>query len=146
MRLCVGRRWSYVATPVTPVALAWLVFACTPRAGIAPASSASEAITRVEITRSQALTAYDAIRILRPTMLRERGKVTMRGNDVREPLVYVDNQRMGGISYLRDIPVSEIFEIRYHTAGQAQIKWGNGHPQGVIQVVTARTAPQADPV
>ena len=72
-------------------------------------------------------------------MLRERGKVTIRGNDVREPLVYLDNQRMGGITFLRDIPASEIFEIRYHSAAQAQIKWGNGHPQGVIQIVTART-------
>ncbi|MGH7711692.1 MAG: TonB-dependent receptor plug domain-containing protein, partial [Gemmatimonadaceae bacterium] len=107
---------------------------------VAPASSASDAITRVEITRSQALNAYDAVRILRPNMLRERGKVTIRGNDVREPLVYMDNQRMGGISFLRDIPVTEIFEIRYHTAAQAQIKWGSGHMQGVIQVVTARSS------
>ena len=52
----------------------------------------------------------------------------------------VDNQRMGGISFLRDIPVSEIFEIRYHSAAQAQSKWGNGHMQGVIQVLTARVS------
>jgi hypothetical protein len=118
-----------------------MLAACTPRSGIAPSSSVSESITRVEISRSQAATAYDAIRILRPNMLRERGKVTIRGNDVREPLVYIDNQRLGGISYLRDIPVAEIFEIRYHSAAQAQIKWGPGHMQGVIQVVTARTTP-----
>lgn len=54
--------------------------------------------------------------------------------------MYLDNQRMGGINFLRDIPVTEIFEIRYHTAAQAQIKWGNGHAQGVIQVRTARTS------
>jgi hypothetical protein len=92
----------------------------------------------VQITRSQASNAYDAVRLIRPNMLRERGKATIRGNDVREPLVYLDNQRLGGISYLRDIPVTEIFEIRYHSAAQAQIKWGSGHVQGVIQVVTAR--------
>lgn len=138
MRLFVGWRCSGF---VVAIVLASSMFAaCTPKTGIAPSASASDAITRVEITKSQALNAYDAIRMLRPSMLRERGKVTMRGNDVREPLVYVDNQRMGGISFLRDIPVSEIFEIRYHTAAQAQIKWGNGHPQGVIQVLTARTS------
>jgi hypothetical protein len=107
---------------------------------VAPSASAETAITRVEITKSQAINAYDAIRILRPSMLRERGAVTMRGRDVREPVVYLDNQRMGGIGVLRDIPVTEIFEIRYHNAAQAQIKWGNGHLQGVIQVVTARTS------
>lgn len=139
MRLSVSRAARAVVVAVTPVALSWLFASCTPRSGIAPASSSSEAISRVEITRSQALNAYDAIRILRPNMLRERGKVTIRGNDVREPLVYLDNQRMGGITFLRDIPASEIFEIRYHSAAQAQIKWGNGHPQGVIQIVTART-------
>lgn len=121
-----------------------LLSACAPRTGIAPASSASEAITRVEISRSTAINAYDAIVLLRPNMLRERGKVTMRGADVREPIVYLDNQRMGGISFLRDIPVSEIFEIRYHDAAQSQIKWGTGHSQGVIQIVTARAVPQQD--
>lgn len=124
------------------VALSAVVVACAQRAGIAPASSANDAITRVEISRSQAINAYEAIRMLRPSMLRERGKATIRGNDVREPLVYLDNQRMGGISYLRDIPVTEIFEIRYHSAAQAQLKWGSGHVQGVIQVVTARSASQ----
>jgi hypothetical protein len=122
------------------VALATVV-ACTQRSGVAPPASASDAITRVEISRSQAINAYDAVRLIRPNMLRERGKATIRGNDVREPLVYLDNQRLGGISYLRDIPVTEIFEIRYHTAAQAQIKWGSGHAQGVIQVVTARATP-----
>lgn len=140
MHLFVGWRSRSSGSFVAALLLAFLMsVACTPRTGIAPSSSASDAITRVEITKSQALNAYDAIRILRPNMLRERGKVTIRGNDIREPLVYVDNQRMGGINFLRDISVTEIFEIRYHTAAQAQIRWGNGHPQGVIQVVTART-------
>ena len=142
MRLFVGGRSPRAGSWLAPIALSSMIVMCTPRTGVAPASSPSEAITRVEITRSQAINAYDAVRILRPNMLRERGKVTIRGNDVREPVVYMDNQRMGGISFLRDIPVTEIFEIRYHTAAQAQIKWGNGHMQGVIQVVTARTLPQ----
>jgi hypothetical protein len=47
-------------------------------------------------------------------------------------------------SYLRDIPVAEIFEIRYRSAAQAQIKWGPGHMQGVIQVVNPRAAPNQD--
>jgi outer membrane cobalamin receptor len=126
------------------VAAAMLLAACVSRTGIAPASSASEAITRVEISRSQASNAYDAIVLLRPNMLRERGKATMRGADVREPIVYMDNHRMGGISFLRDIPVSEIFEIRYYDAAQVPITWGSGHLQGVIQVVTARAVPQQD--
>lgn len=141
MRLFVG--WRSVGSRyfVAPVFVASLLSAaCSHKIGMAPPSSVDTAITRVEITRSQAINAYDAIRILRPSMLKERGAVTLRGRDVREPIVYLDNQRMGGIGALRDIPVTEIFEIRYHNAGQAQIKWGNGHPQGVIQVVTARTS------
>ncbi len=142
MRLCVSG-YARGGSMLAAVVLGTALVACAPRTGVAPASSVSDAITRVEITKSQAINAYDAIRILRPNMLRERGKVTIRGNDVREPLVYLDNQRMGGISYLRDIPVTEIFEIRYHSAAQAQIKWGSGHLQGVIQVLTARATPQS---
>lgn len=142
MRLFV--RWrscgGFVAVRLLLVSL--MSVACTSRSGVAPSASPESAITRVEISRSQALNAYDAVRILRPSMLRERGKVSMVGSDVREPIVYLDNQRLGGISVLRDIPVTEIFEIRYHSAAQAQIKWGNGHLQGVIQVVTARTSGQ----
>lgn len=140
MRLFVSGRSARVGKLLAGVVLTTVV-ACSQRSGIAPPSSASDAITRVEISRSQAINAYDAVRLIRPNMLRERGKATIRGNDVREPLVYLDNQRLGGISYLRDIPVTEIFEIRYHTAAQAQIKWGSGHVQGVIQVVTARATP-----
>ena len=120
------------------VVLVGLLVACAGRPGGAPVLSSSDAITRVEITRSQAINAYDAVRLLRPNMLRVREAVTIQGNDVREPLVYVDDQRLGGISYLQNIPVTDIFEIRYHTAAQAQLKWGSGHAQGVIQVVTAR--------
>jgi hypothetical protein len=144
MRVFVSGRSRRMGMRVVPLVISWCLFArCASRTGVVPASSASEAITRVEITKSQAFNAYDAIRILRPNMLRERGRATIRGNDIREPLVYLDNQRMGGISFLRDIPVTEIFEIRYYTAAQAQIKWGNGHPQGVIQVLTVRTSTPA---
>ncbi|MGQ0643720.1 MAG: TonB-dependent receptor plug domain-containing protein [Gemmatimonadaceae bacterium] len=120
------------------VVLLGLLAACVSRTTGAPALSTSDSITREEITRSQAINAYDAVRLLRPNMLRVREAVTIQGNDVREPLVYVDEQRLGGLSYLQNIPVTDIFEIRYHTAAQAQLKWGSGHAQGVIQVVTAR--------
>ena len=55
------------------------------------------------------------------------------------PVVYLDNQRFGDASTLRNIPVEGIVEIRFIGATQAQMKWGSDHPAGVILVLTGTT-------
>lgn len=57
-------------------------------------------------------------------------------------LVYLDRQRYGKVSTLREIPVTQIAEIRFLNVGEANSEFGMGHPHGVIQVITKRSHQQ----
>jgi outer membrane cobalamin receptor len=98
----------------------------------------NEVISRAEIAKTQAQTAYDAVQKLRPAFLRSRGATSLLLPAEQEPVVYLDDRRMGGVSFLRDIPVADVFEIRYLSAAQAQLRWGSGHASGVIQVISVK--------
>ena len=95
-------------------------------------------ITAEEITRARVTSAFDAVSQLRPSFLRNRGRTTLNLTDVRTPTVYLDETLMGDVSKLREIAPHFIWQIRYLSASEAQMKWGSGHPAGVIQVVTQR--------
>ncbi|MEP7381994.1 MAG: hypothetical protein ABI910_09930 [Gemmatimonadota bacterium] len=101
-------------------------------------SPRSDIIYRNEIAKTNALNAYDAVRLLRPAFLTGRGPSTLLR--VREsstsPVIYLDNQRFGDATTLRNIPVDGIIEIRFMSATQAQVKWGSDHPAGAILVLT----------
>jgi len=97
--------------------------------GQAPLSSWSP-ITQGEIQQSVVGDALEAVRLLRPRWLRPR-----MGDSA--PLVYVHNQRYGGIEWLRMIRCENIYEIRYVNARDATMRWGMGHSAGVIEVVEA---------
>lgn len=95
-------------------------------------------IYRSEIAKSSAQNAYDAVRLLRPSFLAGRGPTTLlqpRASSL-VPVVYLDNQRFGDASTLRNIPVDGIVEIRFIGASQAQLRWGMDHPAGAILVLT----------
>lgn len=51
-------------------------------------------------------------------------------------VVYLDNMRMGTISQLRTLPISGIIGVRFYDPSQATFKWGAGHAQGAIQVLS----------
>ena len=51
-------------------------------------------------------------------------------------VVYMNESRLGGSDQLRQIPLSDIREIRYFTAADATTKWGTGHTAGAIQVIS----------
>jgi hypothetical protein len=123
------------------------VFALEGCAGSSAASSRDglrenpDVITRAEITRTQAQTAYDAVRLLRPNFLRSRGVTSLTRQTTDEPVVYLDERRIGGLVTLRDMPVPLIFEIRYLSASEAQMKWGSGHPVGAVHVISSKNRP-----
>ena len=112
--------------------------ACTHGNASSAPSASSDIIYRNEISKTSALNAYDAVRLLRPRFLAGRGPSTLLR--VREsstsPVVYLDNQRFGDASALYNIPVDGIVEIRYIGATQAQMRWGSDHPSGAILVIT----------
>jgi len=95
-------------------------------------------ITVDEIGQVNAQNAYEVVQKLRPTMLRPRQMTTAHAQALGELIVYVDNTRVGTVDQLRQIVASSIFAIRYYSASEAQLKWGSGHPGGVIEVITRR--------
>jgi hypothetical protein len=92
-------------------------------------------------------TAYGIVQRLRPGMLRVRsGNTSSSGSDgnstmdagANEIMVYLDNQKMGGVRALEDITLSQIKEIKYLSANDATTLFGTGNTAGAIQVIGKR--------
>ncbi len=101
----------------------------------------SDALLADEIRRSGANDALSAIRMLRPRFLATRGRTTILGSEESEPVVYVDERPIGNVSTLRDIPANSIVEVRHFDAAQAQMRFGAGHSQGAILIITGSRRP-----
>lgn len=93
-------------------------------------------ITRQQIEGSNLRNALDLIQAERPRWLRVRGMPSITQDP--EILVYVDQMRAGGTDVLMNIQTLEIEEIRFYDSRAAQARFGLGHVQGVIQVITRR--------
>lgn len=94
-------------------------------------------ITRAEIDQSPEHSALTLIRTLRPGMLRDRGKTSIAQPDPGI-IVFLNGQRYGDIGSLEGMEVSNIEEIRFLDAAEAQQRYGMGYPQGVI-LITSRS-------
>lgn len=84
-------------------------------------------------------TAMQLIRRLRPIWLGARGQKSLADPSATYPVVYIDDIRHGGLDTLHGIPSSEIHSVRYFSMAEATIRWGTGHPSGVINIVTGRS-------
>ena len=90
-------------------------------------------------------TAYGIVQRLRPAMLRVRSGNASQSSDggstdvgANEIMVYLDNQKLGGVRALEDITLSQIKEIKYLSASDATTLFGTGNSAGAIQVVGKR--------
>jgi hypothetical protein len=121
--------------PVFPVLLLSALLACS-RAPYTDPSLAPdrEIITQDEIEASHASSAYDVIRKLHGNFLSYRGRTSIRDNVTSMPMVFMDDQVYGPVSVLRNIPASQIAEIRLYRAWEAVIKYGSGLPGGAIAI------------
>jgi len=93
-------------------------------------------ISAAEILELTAVNAVEAVRLLRPEWLIQRGQdATARptDDDVR---VYLDEAELGGVDALSQVGVELIRSIRFIDAAHATARWGAGHSQGVIQILT----------
>jgi hypothetical protein len=121
--------------PVFPVLLLSALLACA-RAPYTDPSLAPdrEIITQDEIEASHGSSAYDVIRKLHGNFLSYRGRTSIRDNVTSMPMVFMDDQVYGPVSVLRNIPASQIAEIRLYRAWEAVIKYGSGLPGGAIAI------------
>jgi len=111
----------------------------------APARRDRNLITAEELASETEMTAYDAIRHLRPEMLTARGAGLSQGtltpganaSDAGQIMVYLNDGKMpGGIADLRTLPISGIKEIRFLTSADATQRFGTGNTAGAIVLST----------
>jgi hypothetical protein len=109
-------------------------------------------IARDEVERSHANNAYELVQASRAQWLQTRGNDGARGggldlrhgattatlSDVSVIAVFVDGRRIGSLEVLSSIARTEVDRVEYYDGVEAQQRWGSGHPQGAIHVITRR--------
>lgn len=70
-------------------------------------------ITRHEIMETDALNAYQAIVVLRPNWLHDRGATSILNPESGLPHLYVDGSAVGALDELLMIQVTDIQEVRF---------------------------------
>lgn len=108
-------------------------------AGCAAAGTGSangSVITRDQIAAANQMTALEVVRTERPHWLRHRGSTSFSSETPIK--VYIDGVPAGGPEMLSEVATINIEEIRYYSPREAQFKFGTGHVQGAIEVVTLR--------
>ena len=104
------------------------------------ARGSRDEIVWAEIRRRENIdpSARQLIERLRPNWLRARGSISFANPGSAYPVVYIDGIRYGSIDTLHQITPSQIQRIEFIRPGDATIRWGTGHPSGVINIVTGR--------
>lgn len=95
-------------------------------------------ITRAQIEATDARNAYQAIERLRPNWLTSRGPTSVTDPTPTVPGVFRDGSHVGGLTYLEQVHVAEIGELRYWPPGEAAARFGMGYPRGVIEIISHR--------
>jgi hypothetical protein len=98
-------------------------------------------IERPEIEGSTALDAYALVQEARPIWFHTRGVVSIHDPSAGVVQVYLNGVQFGDVNRLREMQLSEIREIRFLDAAEAQQRYGTGHAGGVIDVSTGAVAP-----
>lgn len=93
-------------------------------------------ITAPELSRSRATSTYDAIRQIRPDLLRTRDPGALVYFKASRPLVAVDNTLVGGVEVLRAIPVDKVARIEFVGGYKAAKLYGAGFGNGVMLIET----------
>jgi len=94
------------------------------------------AITEKELSPFAGWDTYQAVKLLRPQFLQNRGATSIVLDSPAQPEVAIDGVMYGRVESLAQLPVSEVATITLLNVGDAVIKYGPGHPAGVIDIVT----------
>jgi hypothetical protein len=108
-----------------------LLLACASMGGTA---GSPNVITAPELARTRSGSAYDAVRRIRPEMLRTRAPGSLQLWSASHPLVAVDNTLTGGVEVLRAIPAADVTRIEYIDSWKASKKYGLQLRDGIVLV------------
>ncbi|MEJ2503130.1 MAG: hypothetical protein P8177_07390 [Gemmatimonadota bacterium] len=115
-------------------------------AGVGCASAADtgdrrdpDLISREDLAGMDHLSAFDAVRRLRPAWLQaERGQDSFVAQGRRGTRIYLNGVPYGDKASLRSLGVREIESIRFLDKREATTRWGIDHAEGVILVTTRK--------
>ena len=125
--------WPSLSRLVGAVSPLSILIACA--SGGATARDAN-VITAPELSRSGATNAYDAIRQIRPELLRTRDPGSLVYFKANRPAVAVDNTLVGGVEVLRALPLDTVAQIEYVSAWKAVKRFGLSLENGVMLIET----------
>lgn len=131
--------WTTIPRLVGAIALLPALFACASGARL----QESNVITAPDLAQSGAANAYDAIRRLRPEMLRSRGSGTLTYFAVRSPAVAVDGTLVGGLEVLRKLDIKHVARIESVSPWLAAKRYGSTFGDGIV-LVTQRSDEEID--
>jgi hypothetical protein len=137
---------------IPTIALVAVFAACAGGGSSSSPSADQTVITRAEIEQSGSTDAYTLVENLRRRWLHTRGATRFRrpGEGTCPPdcdfesqqpdvFVYVDGTRIGGREELRNLSTANIDTIEFLNAARANARFGIGHVNGAILVVTRGT-------
>ena len=107
-----------------------------PTSGLGARGGGVGAITSKELRTLDSRDAYTAISLLRPGFLTDRGRTSILLPTPEQPEVFIDGMYYGPFETLRQLPVHELEEIRFLDVGDATIRYGTGHPAGIIDITS----------
>ena len=89
-------------------------------------ASSRNRISGEELATSNSPTVYRALEFLRPQWMSSRAGA--------RATVYLNNNRVGDLDYLRSVDVIDVAELRFWPPGEAN-RFGGGNPRGVIEII-----------
>ena len=72
----------------------------------------------------------------RPTWLHTRGTISIHDPSAGNVRVYLNGVSLGDVDRLRDFRPTDVRELRFLSAGEAQQRYGTGNAGGVIELWT----------
>jgi hypothetical protein len=93
-------------------------------------------LTAAELAGTRAVSAYEAIRRLRPSLLMARGPSSVLVPGGAGPALWIDETYVGDVSALRDVPSGDVVSVHLVPAWDAATRYGSGFPNGVLVVET----------
>ena len=98
-------------------------------------AGAGNMLTAEQMLATGAESVYEAVERLRPEWLRSRGPVSLTDSSPAVPSIFIGGSHVGDVEQLRSLRIDDVSHIRYYEPGEAGVRYGMGHPRGVIDVV-----------
>ena len=114
--------------------------------GLVPADAVAQKRDRDKITREEILNSsqkegdlLQVIRGLRPHFVAApRGVRSMGGGRAAPTALYINGNKMGDLSMLKQILATDVFEVRYMDPSKAENEFGIGHSGGAVLVTLVK--------